>query len=221
MLKNRWLRRLITLGALGATLTVATTAASIDWVRSSAAGHIYAVDAVPAAPVALVLGAQVNSGGQPSPFLEARLEVARQLWAAGKVKAILVSGDHANWDYDEPGSMMVWLVAHGVPASRVVLDHAGFDTYDSCARAREVFGVRQAIVVTQTFHIERAVALCRTLGIDSTGVGDESVRAYRQIWLRGEIREEFAAVKAAGDVLSGRDPIFLGKRETGVDDAIS
>ncbi|MEU4688655.1 ElyC/SanA/YdcF family protein [Actinoplanes sp. NPDC023714] len=220
MLKNLWLRRAITVGALGAILAVAATAASLSWVRGSAAGHVYDVNDVPAAPVALVLGAQINPGGQPSPFLEARLEIARQLYESGKVTAILVSGDHANWDYDEPGGMMVWLVSHGVPVSRVVLDHAGFDTYDSCSRARRIFGVRQAIVVTQNFHIERAVAVCRALGIDTTGVGDDTVRRYRQTWLRGEIREEFAAVKAAGDVLSRRDPIFLGKHETGVEDAL-
>ena len=215
------LRRLITMGALGGTLAVATMAASQTWVRSTAADHLYDVGSVPAAPVALVLGAQVGADGHPSAFLEARLETARQLLAAGKVKAVLVSGDHAEWGYDEPGSMLVWLVTHGVPASRVVLDHAGFDTYDSCARARRIFGVRQAVVVTQDFHLERAVAICRTLGIDATGVGDDSVRAFREVWLRGEIREEFAAVKAALDVLTRRDPVFLGRRETGVAEAVA
>jgi vancomycin permeability regulator SanA len=221
VLTNIWLRRLMTMAALGGTLAVAVTAGCLSWVRTSAAGRVYEVGTVPAAPIALVLGAQVNPGGDPSPFLAARLETARQLYQAGKVRAVLVSGDHASWDYDEPGAMMVWLVSHGVPVSRVVLDHAGFDTYDSCARARRIFGVRQAIVVTQDFHIDRAVALCRALGIDATGVGEDTVRRYRQTWLRGEIREEFAAVKAAGDALSRRDPIFLGRRETGVDDALS
>ncbi|MEU8242834.1 ElyC/SanA/YdcF family protein [Actinoplanes missouriensis] len=221
MLKNLWIRRLVTTAALGGILAVAVTAGCLHWVRSEAAGHVYRVDTVPSAPVALVLGAQVHPGGQPSAFLEARLEIARQLYAAGTVKAILVSGDHANWDYDEPGAMMVWLVSHGVPVSRVVLDHAGFDTYDSCARARRIFGVGRAIVVTQSFHIERAVALCRALGVDATGVGDETVRSDRRLWLRGEIREEFAAVKAAADVLSRRDPILLGRHETGVDAATS
>ena len=215
------LRRLITVGALGGILAVAIMAASLTWVRSTAAGHVHDAGSVPDAPVALVLGAQVSADGHPSAFLEARLETARQLLEAGKVKAILVSGDHAEWGYDEPGSMLVWLVTHGVPASRVVLDHAGFDTYDSCARARRVFGVRQAVVVTQDFHLERAVAICRTLGIEATGVGDDTVRQFRAMWLRGEIREELAATKAALDVLSRRDPVFLGRRETGVDKAVA
>ena len=137
--------------------------------RGAAHGHVYSAAAVPAAPVALVLGAQVYPDGNPSPFLAARLEIARQLLAAGKVRAILVSGDHMDWGYNEPGAMFQWLVDRGVPSRRIVLDHAGFDTYDSCARAREVFGVDQAIVVTQSYHIDRAVALCRRLGVEATG----------------------------------------------------
>ena len=181
---------------------------------------MYAEDAVPAAPVALVLGSEVYADGSPSPFLAARLDIARRLLAAGKVRAILVSGDHGRWAYDEPGAMAVYLAAHGVPPQQVVLDHAGFDTYDSCARARRIFGVRRAIVVTQAYHVARAVALCRSLGVEADGVGDTSVAIYRQPWRRGLVRERGAAVKALVDVLSRRDPIFLGRRETGVEDAV-
>ncbi|WP_230859991.1 SanA/YdcF family protein [Actinoplanes aureus] len=215
------LNRLVTVGALSATLVVSAIAGADHWVRVTAEDHVHDLGSVPPAPVALVLGAQVLPGGQPSAFLAARLETARQLYRAGKVKAILVSGDHADWDYDEPGAMLVWLVARGVPASQVILDHAGFDTYDSCSRAHRIFGVNRAIVVTQDFHLQRAVALCRTLGVDATGVGDDSVRVYRPQWLRGEVREHGAALKAALDVLSQRDPVFLGRRETGVDAAVS
>ena len=167
-----------------------------------------------------MLGAQVDPGDTPSRFLAARLEVARQLFAAGTVKAILVSGDHGRWTYNEPGAMFLWLVERGVPAERIALDHAGFDTYDSCARARHVFGVRRAIVVTQSYHIERAVALCRHLGVDATGVGDDTVRVYRLPWLSSAGRENGAVVKALIDVASGRDPVHLGRRETTVDDAV-
>jgi vancomycin permeability regulator SanA len=116
--------------------------------------------------------------------------------------------------------MSRWLVDRGVPARHVVQDHAGFDTYDSCVRAHRVFGVRQLIVVTQTFHLERAVALCRAAGIETAGVGDESVRRYERVWQRAVTRERLAAVKAAYDVVSRRDPVFLGPREPGVDDAL-
>jgi vancomycin permeability regulator SanA len=215
----KWMRRAVVAGALVVAVAVLTMAAGDLWVRGAAHGHVYAEDTVPAAPVALVLGAQVYADGTPSPFLAARLAIARDLYFDGKVKAILVSGDHARWAYNEPGMMRRWLLANGVPAERVVLDHAGFDTYDSCARARRVFGVHQAIVITQTYHLDRAVALCRTLGVDATGVGDDSVRIYREPWLHSTARERGAVVKAMLDAATRRDPVFLGPHEPGVDAA--
>ncbi|AEV87315.1 membrane protein [Actinoplanes sp. SE50] len=212
---------LFLVGGLATALSVALVAASNLWVREESTGHVYSVADVPSAPVALVLGAQVDPPGEPSAFLAARLDLARRLYQAGKVKAILVSGDHADWSYDEPGAMLVWLVAHGVPADRIVMDHAGFDTYDSCSRAGRIFGVRQAIVVSQSFHVPRAVALCRSLGIDATGVGDDTQRANKPLWARGQAREWAAAVKAAWDTGTGRDPVFLGPHESGVDTAVA
>ena len=212
--------RLVRWAGLAGALVVVVLAGCGIWVDGRAAGHVYAEADVPAAPVALVLGAEVYPGGTPSPFLAARLDIARRLLAAGKVRAILVSGDHGRWDYDEPGAMQVYLIAHGVPATQVVLDYAGFDTYDSCARARRIFGVRKAVVVTQTYHIERAVALCRRLGVDADGVGDDSVRIYRGPWAHSMVRERGAVVKAVVDVVSGRDPVFLGRHETGVENAL-
>ncbi len=211
-----WLRRGVVAGALCVAAVVLAMASGDLWVRAEARGHVYTEAAVPAAPVALVLGAQVYPDGNPSPFLAARLEIARQLLADGKVRAILVSGDHMDWGYNEPGAMFQWLVDRGVPSRRIVLDHAGFDTYDSCARAREVFGVGKAIVVTQSYHIDRAVALCRRLGVDATGVGDDTVRIYREPWQHSAARERGAVVKALVDVVSGRDPVFLGPLEPGV-----
>lgn len=208
------------LAVVGAVLATITTVASVAWVRTGADGHIYSPEDVPEAPVALVLGAQVYADGTPSPFLAARLEIARQLFAAGKVRAILVSGDHMKVGYNEPGAMLRWLTDRGVPSHKVVLDHAGFDTYDSCARANRIFGVREAIVVTQSFHLPRAVMLCRRLGLNVNGVGDETVKRFRWRWLSNSTREHGACVKAVFDVVSGRDPVHLGRRETGVDDAL-
>ncbi|WP_433365459.1 SanA/YdcF family protein [Actinoplanes sp. CA-142083] len=216
----RLLRRLLFPAALLTALAVVAMASCSLWVRIEAAGHVYDEQTVPAAPVAIVLGAEVYPGGTPSPFLAARLNIAQRLLEAGKVRAILVSGDHSRWDYDEPGAMQVYLVARGVPAQQVVLDYAGFDTYDSCARAKRVFGVTKAIVVTQTYHIDRAVALCRDQGIEATGVGDDSVRIYRDPWAHSMFRERGAIVKAAADALSHRDPVYLGRHEPGIDEAL-
>jgi vancomycin permeability regulator SanA len=212
-----WIRRAI---ALVAILAFGLIAGSQLWIRGAAAGKVYAEADVPKRPVALVLGAMVHPDGTLSAFLEARVAQAKRLYDAGKVEAILVSGDHGEWAYDEPGRMHAWHVEHGVPDAKVVDDYAGFDTYDSCQRAVRVFGVQQAIVVTQSYHIERAVALCRHLGVDATGIGDDTVRIYRQPWLSSAARENGAVVKALFDVVSGRDPIFLGRHETTVDDAL-
>ncbi|GAA2219513.1 vancomycin high temperature exclusion protein [Micromonospora olivasterospora] len=214
--------RLLALAALaGAVLATTGTAASVAWVRGDAEGHLFAERDVPEAPVALVLGTRVDPDGTPSPFLTARLEIARRLLAAGKVQAILLSGDNMHHDYNEPDAMRRWLLDRGVPARRLVPDCAGFDTYDSCARAKRIFGVDRATVVTQSFHLPRAVAVCRRLGVEANGVGDDTARAYARTWRVSATREYGACVKAALDVLSRRDPVHLGRRETGVDDALA
>ena len=225
--KKRWWRRRRTwrlaalVAMLGVTFGALTMVGSVIWIRNAADGHLYTERDVPAAPVALVLGAQVYADGQPSPFLAARLEIARRLLAAGKVKVLLLSGDHMRWEYDEPGAMRAWLIAHGVPDTKIVLDYAGFDTYDSCARASRIFGVQRAIVVTQTYHLPRAVTLCRRLGLDVDGVGDETVKRFTNPWRISATREYGACVKAVVDVVTGRDPVHLGRQETGVADALT
>ncbi|MDG4764132.1 ElyC/SanA/YdcF family protein [Solwaraspora sp. WMMD406] len=216
----RLLRGKLILAAAVAIVSALLVTGSGYWIRASAADHVYDVDSVPAAPVALVLGAQVRPDGTPSEFLAARLELARRLVETDRVRAVLVSGDHREWNYDEPGAMRRWLIERGVPADKIVQDHAGLDTYDSCLRARQVFGVEQAIVVTQSFHVERAVTVCRRVGVDAVGVGDDSVSRFERAWRWGAFRERFAAVKAAYDVLVGRDPALLGPPETSVDDAL-
>jgi vancomycin permeability regulator SanA len=213
-------RRLALLAAAGALSVLLLVAGSVMWVRAGADGHLYTEQTVPAAPVALVLGAQVYPGGTPSPFLEARLDLARRLLEAGKVKVLLVSGDNMRHEYDEPTAMRAWLMEHGVPERKIVRDYAGFDTYDSCARAKRVFGVTQLVVVTQTFHLPRAVMVCRRLGLDATGVGDDSVSRYTEVWKNNSRREYGACVKVVYDVASGRDPVHLGRHETTVEDAL-
>jgi len=216
----RWRRRLLVVAAVALVTGTATVLSCVWYVDRGAHGHIYSADDVPAAPVALVLGALVDADGTPSAFLTARLELAKRLYDTGKVRVLLVSGDHSRPDYDEPDTMRAWLVAHGVPERVVVVDYAGFDTYDSCARANRIFGVRQAVVVTQTYHVDRAVTLCRHLGIDATGVGDDSVRSRWFSWWRASIRERGACVKAVLDIATGPDPKFLGPQENGVRDAL-
>jgi vancomycin permeability regulator SanA len=218
--RSRLRRRLTRALGLGLVLGIGTLAGCVAWTRLAAHRHIYSAASVPPAPVALVLGAAVHPDGTPSPFLRARLELAKQLYDAGTVRVLLVSGDGRDPSYDEPGVMRDWLIAHGVPARRVVADTGGLDTYDSCVRAKRIFGVDHLIVVTQSYHLPRAVTVCRAVGVTTDGVGDESVWVHRRAWRRAALREQFATVKAAVDVATRRDPAVLGPGQTAVDDAL-
>lgn len=133
---------------------------------------------------------------------------------------LLLSGARQGDSYDEPAAMRAYLLARGVPAEAMVLDTAGDDTYASCYRAAEVYGLDEVLVVSQTYHLPRALAICRELGLDALGVGDETARQYASVWRDGQIREYGANVKAVWDVTSRRDPI-LGPRESGVLDALA
>ena len=168
------------LAMLGALLGTALIAGPAWYVRMVTDDRIKTVEDVPAQPVALVLGAEVYADGQPSRYLQARLDVAHQLFTAGKVKAILVSGDNRTRHYSETDGMRDYLIERGVPAKRIIGDRAGFDTYDSCVRAKQVFGVTKTIVVSQSYHLPRALATCRAIGLEAWGVGDDTVKTQRR-----------------------------------------
>jgi vancomycin permeability regulator SanA len=186
---------------------LAAVAGSVRFVRATAAGHMYAESDVPAAPVALVLGAKVFPDGTPSPFLTARLDLAKRLYDAGRVEMIMVSGDSHAPEFDEPSAMRNYLIQAGVPASHLVVDDTGFDTFESCVRARRMFNGTRLIMVTQTYHLPRAVATCRALGLDAMGVGDDSARQHPNSWRRGLIRDQFACLKTVIDLVTHRGSI--------------
>jgi vancomycin permeability regulator SanA len=200
-------------------LCAAAVAASVGFVRLTAAGHLFGEADVPAAPVALVLGAAVFPDGTPSPFLAARLDLAYRLYQAEKVQVVLVSGDGAAPEHNEPLAMRNYLLGLGVPAEKVVTDPAGYDTYDSCTRAQRIFGVAELIVVTQAYHLPRAVATCLRLGMRANGVGDDTVRQLERAWRRGYVRDQVACVKTVIDLATSRDPV-LGAPQTAVADAL-
>lgn len=164
------------------------------------------VDDVPSADVAIVLGASVY-GGKPSPILEQRAAAAVELYRMKKVKKILVTGDNGALTHDEVTPVRKYLLAAGVVPEDIFLDHAGFDTYSSMYRAKEVFGASSAIIVTQDFHLPRSLYIARHLGIEAYGVdaaGDGHGRDY--------IREVPASVKALWDLARHRMPKYLGER---------
>ena len=164
---------------------------------------------VPHAQAALVLGAQVLPSGRPSDMLVDRVKAAEDLYRAGRVDKLLLSGDHSRVNYDEVGTMRKMMLADGIPAADIFTDHAGFDTWDSAQRAKRVFDVDSAVVVTQGFHMARALYEARHAGLDATGfIADR--RNYGRVMPRLKAREALARVKAFGDVLTGASPKFLG-----------
>jgi SanA protein len=120
--------------------------------------------------IAIVLGAKVWDDGSLSHALLDRVTTAVELYKAGKVKKVLMSGDNPNQQYDEPTAMKAEAVRQGVPENDVVLDFAGRRTYDTCYRAKEIFEVKKAIIVTQEFHLPRSIYLCQNMDVDSIGI---------------------------------------------------
>jgi len=160
------------------------------------------------ADCALVLGARVYADGTVSPVLADRLETGLRLYREGRVRRILVSGDHRAESYDEVNAMRRWLEARGVPESDIFLDHAGFDTYSSMARARDVFHARSVIVATQRFHLPRALYIARSLGLVADGA--EADRRRYPGALYSQTREIASRTRAFVDVATGRVPRHLG-----------
>ncbi|EPH06612.1 hypothetical protein HMPREF1531_00513 [Propionibacterium sp. oral taxon 192 str. F0372] len=157
---------------------------------------------LPVMDVALVMGAAtINDSQDPSPYLKARLDRALELWEAGRISVFIVSGSTSD---NETAVMENYLVAHGVNRADIVQDGHGNDSYSSCLRATKAYGVRQLIVVSQSYHVPRTVATCRTLGINAWGYGDDSV-PKDGTWRRYERRELGANMKAGVDVLLRRD----------------
>lgn len=151
--------------------------------------HISSAQTVNSAPVAIVFGAGLSRDGTPSPVLRDRVATAADLYFAGKASKLLMSGDNRFLDYNEPGSMKEYAISLGVPEVDIVLDYAGRRTYDTCYRARAIFGVQNAILVTQRFHLPRALLLCNGMGISASGVSADR-RAYsRGPYLYWNLRE--------------------------------
>jgi len=169
---------------------------------------IHSIGDVPPAYIVIVPGASVLRNGTPSDILADRLIVAADLYAAGKAEKILVSGDNGKKGYDEVNAMRRFLLGRQVAPEDIFLDHAGFDTYDTMYRANRVFGVTDAIVVTQRYHLSRALFLALHLGIRASGVSSDLQPYLKQFWFSS--RETLSRVKAVADIFFGSAPKYLG-----------
>ena len=181
------------------------------WAERRTRERIYTrIEHVPPRPVAIVLGAGLWADGSLTPVLTDRVATAADLYRAGIVRKLLFSGDNRFVDYNEPQAMLEYAVRLGVPEQDIVLDYAGRRTYDSCYRARDIFGVDRAVVVTQRFHAPRALYLCRALGLDAVAIvadrQDYTIRRFA--W---ETREYLALALAWWDLNVRRPVPILGE----------
>ena len=178
-----------------------------------AAFKTYSVEDVPADRVAIVFGAGLRRDGTPTAVLRDRVETAAQLYFDGKVEKLLMSGDNRVVDYNEPESMRQHARSLGVPDEAIVLDYAGRRTYDTCYRAKAIFGVESAILVTQKFHLSRALFTCNAFGVKSVGVEANNYYFLKRSRLYWNIREQFATVTAFWDVYFKQPLPVLGEPE--------
>jgi SanA protein len=159
------------------------------WVNGIYGTRIYTRAAeVPAHHVAIVFGAAVR-GNRPTPVLADRVEAAVELYRAGRVQKLIMTGDNRLVGYNEPAAMIAYAQEMGVPAQDLVADYAGRRTYDSCYRARDIFGVQNAVLVTQNFHLDRALFICDRLGLEVVGYAADrrTYPGYRWVWWLREV----------------------------------
>ena len=178
-----------------------------------AAPRTYVVEEAPVEQVAIIFGAGLRPDGSAGPVLRDRVETAVNLYKAGKVDKLLMSGDNRFVEYNEPEAMRQYALAFGIPDEDIVLDYAGRRTYDTCYRAKEIFQVDSALLVTQDFHMARALFLCNTFGVESIGVEANNThfrKASRLIW---NTRELFATSQAIWDVYVTKPMPVLGEPE--------
>ena len=194
------MKRILKLIALGVLIINAI-------VGIAAKPHIYAnVESAPTAQTAIILGAAILPSGALSQIFLDRADTAIALYKVGKVSKILVSGDNSTVTHNEVSPVRLYLIEQGIPGEDIHLDHAGFDTYSSMYRARDIFGVRSLLISTQSFHLPRAVFIARSLGIESYGVRADVVKPH----FRNYLREILANEKAVINLILHTKPKFLG-----------
>jgi vancomycin permeability regulator SanA len=205
------LRRSIVVAVVLVALGLVGMVALKVWVDAQTASIIYMPDDanLPAHHVAMVFGAGLDDSGGPSEMLYDRVATAADLYNAGKVRKLLMTGDNSEVDHNEVEAMRRTAVQLGVNDDDIVLDYAGFNSWDSCYRARDVFGVTEAILVTQRFHLPRALFACNALHVKVVGVVADR-QSYSTVF--NELREYPALVGTLWRMTTNEKPKFLGPK---------
>lgn len=221
-LRERVIRRVLWVGLALALVGSVVVGVPLAWTRVSASGHIFDEAGVPGAPVVIVFGAELRPDASgPKPILAGRLDLTVRLVLSGKARAVLVSGDGRGSSGDEVSVMTDYLVAKGVDPRRIAIDPYGLDTFDTCRRARDVFGINRAILATQNFHLYRAVTLCRHVGIDAAGVPAGCDACSLGTLIRNRSRDALASVKAAVDAARDRPPAIESPPSRAISDILA
>lgn len=177
--------------------------------------YIYSdLSKLPKKKAVLILGAQVH-GDKLSLVLRDRVISGSKIYLSGRVDKILLSGDHGQKKYDEVNGMRKYIISNygkNISEENIFMDHAGFDTYDSVYRAKEIFGVDSVIIVTQKFHINRAVFLARSVGIDAVGFAVDEEKYILPLKIQWNIRESLSRIKAFVDIKLHMKPKYLGEK---------
>jgi len=204
---KKWFKRLIVFGLIIAVFIVTVNGVVIGTTQA----YVFTSEnEVPKADVYMVLGAYVFPSGNPSTVLRDRLDTAIDVANNEDIK-FLLSGDHGQIEYDEVNNMKAYLIEQGIPQENIYLDHAGFSTYESMYRARDIFEVDSMVVFTQDFHINRSVYLARNMGIDAYGVPSDKHFYYKI--LKYQVRESLARVKDFMMVnVFKPEPTYLGDK---------
>ncbi|MEO7838700.1 MAG: ElyC/SanA/YdcF family protein [Anaerolineales bacterium] len=176
-----------------------------------AMNRIYQTEEAPKERLAIVFGAGLRRDGTPTPILRDRVETAASLYFSGKVEKLLMSGDNSVFNYNEPESMRQYAMSLGVPENAIAMDHAGSRTYDTCYRAKAIFGMKSALLVTQKFHLPRALFICNALGLDAYGVEASNRNYWRGSLFIWNFREQLATVGAFLDVYVNSPRPMLGE----------
>jgi len=208
--KYKWLKRgILALFCLGITGTAVVFGLS-SYIKKETAEKIITAEEATDADCILVLGCGVREDGSPSLMLRDRLEKGIELYEAGTAPKLLMSGDHGRKDYDEVNLMKSYAMGKGVPSEDIFMDHAGFSTYDSMYRARDIFCAEKVIVVSQEYHLYRALYLAEKLGLEAYGVPAQDVNYRGQAYR--EFREMLARAKDFCTAVIRPEPKYLGEK---------
>ena len=208
----KWLRITLVVCLALAVLGAATVFGVDAWVRGSTEASILAPEEtalLEGVDCIIVLGCQVKDDGRLSHMLEDRVKRGVALYHDGAAPKLLMSGDHGQEDYDEVAAMKRYAVENGVPVADVFMDHAGFSTYETMYRAKAIFGAEKVLIVTQRYHLYRALYIARQLGMEAYGV-DADYRTYSGQTMR-DIREVLARCKDFAMCIFKPEPTYLGE----------